>query len=90
MLWIAESATGYLVGMNVLDVVPRHQNHQTGLCQRRTKGNAGGSLTDEQVQQIKTWRVEKGKWTFAVKLTDAEAKEPVLAEMVWAWTPKKR
>lgn len=87
---IAESATGYLVGMNVPDAaVPVIKTIKLDYV-KRSKGNmrAEAWLTDEQVQQIKTQ--EKGEVTVAVKLTDAEAKEPVLAEMVWAWTPKKR
>jgi acyl-coenzyme A thioesterase PaaI-like protein len=87
---IAESATGYVVGMNVPDAaIPVIKTIKLDYV-KRSKGDmrAEAWLTPEQIEQIATR--EKGEVTVAVKITDAEDKEPVLAEMVWAWTPKKR
>ena len=87
---IAETATGYLVGMNVPDAaVPVIKTIKLDYV-KRAKGDmrAEAWLTLEQIEQIAAQ--EKGEVTVAVKITDAANQEPVLAEMVWAWTPKKR
>lgn len=87
---IAESATGYLIGMNVPDSsVPVIKTIKADYV-KRAKGDmkAVASLTDKQVEQIRTQ--EKGETVVKVTVTDADGKEPILMEMVWAWTPKKR
>ncbi len=87
---IAESATGYMVGMNVPDTaVPVIKTIKADYV-KRAKGDmkAVATLTDEQVKQIRSQ--EKGETTVKVVVTDADGKEPILMEMVWAWTPKKR
>lgn len=87
---IAESATGYLVGMNVPDSsVPVIKTIKADYV-KRAKGNmkAVASLTDEQISAMQT--LDKGETTVPVVVTDADGKEPILMEMVWAWTPKRR
>ena len=87
---IAESATGYLVGLNVPDsCVPVIKTIKADYV-KRSKGDmkAVAELTDEQVRMMQTQ--EKGETAVKVAITDGEGKEPILAEMVWAWTPKKR
>ncbi len=87
---IAESATGYLVGMNLPDTaVPVIKTIKADYV-KRAKGDmkAVATLTDAQIKQIRT--TEKGETAVKVTVTDAENKEPVLMEMIWAWTPKKR
>jgi hypothetical protein len=49
---------------------------------------AVASLTEEQVSAMQT--LEKGETTVLVVVTDADGKEPIVMEMVWAWTPKRR
>ncbi|KZX76822.1 DUF4442 domain-containing protein [Oleiphilus sp. HI0009] len=87
---IAESATGYLIGMNISDdCVPVIKTIKADYV-KRAKGNmrAEASLTDEQIKLITS--SNKGETTVSVTVTDADGKEPILMEMVWAWTPKKR
>ena len=87
---IAESATGYLIGMNIPDSsVPVIKTIKADYV-KRAKGDmkAVASLTNKQVEQIRTQ--EKGETVVKVTVTDADNKEPILMEMVWAWTPKKR
>ncbi len=87
---ITESATGYVVAMNIPDTaVPVIKTMKLDYT-KRAKGDmrAEAMLTEEQIKQIRTQ--EKGEVTVAVTITDAEGKEPVEAEMVWAWTPKRR
>jgi len=87
---IAESATGYLIGMNVPDTsVPVIKTIKADYV-KRAKGNmkAVASLTEEQISAMQT--LDKGETTVPVVITDADGKEPILMEMVWAWTPKRR
>lgn len=87
---IAESATGYLIGMNISDeCVPVIKTIKADYV-KRAKGDmrAEASLTKEQIKDIQS--STKGETVVKVKVTDAENKEPILMEMVWAWTPKKR
>jgi len=87
---IAESATGYLIGMNVPDTsVPVIKTIKADYV-KRAKGNmkAVASLTEEQISAMQT--LDKGETTVPVVITDADGKEPILIEMVWAWTPKRR
>lgn len=87
---IAESATGYLIGMNISDdCVPVIKTIKADYV-KRAKGNmrAEASLTAQQIKEIQS--STKGETVVPVKVTDAENKEPILMEMVWAWTPKKR
>jgi acyl-coenzyme A thioesterase PaaI-like protein len=87
---IAESATGYVVGMNVPESsVPVIKTIKADYV-KRAKGNmkAVASLTEEQVSAMQT--LEKGETTVLVVVTDADGKEPIVMEMVWAWTPKRR
>ncbi|MDN3647538.1 DUF4442 domain-containing protein [Reinekea marina] len=86
----AESATGYLVAMNVPDSsVPVIKTLKVDY-EKRCKGNitAEAHLTDAQREQIKTQ--EKGEVTVPVTIIDGENKQPVQCEMIWAWTPKRR
>lgn len=90
MALAAESASGYLVGMNVPDGKIPVIKKLSVEFNKRTKGNivAKAHLTDEQINQMK--ELEKGEVTVAVSITDEEMKEPVNCTMVWAWTPKRR
>jgi acyl-coenzyme A thioesterase PaaI-like protein len=90
MALLAETATGFCVGMNVPDdklplIKSMHVDYQ-----RRAQGGlrAVAHLTAEQREQILT--LEKGEVRVAVTVTDESGREPIAAEMVWAWVPKKR
>ncbi len=87
---IAESATGYVVGMNIPDTsVPVIKTIKADYV-KRAKGDmrAVSSLTAAQVKLMQTQ--EKGETIVPVIVTDGDGKEPILMEMTWAWTPKKR
>jgi len=87
---IAESATGYLIGMNISDeCVPVIKTIKADFV-KRAKGDmrAEATLTKAQIKEIQS--TTKGEVVVPVKITDAENKEPILMEAVWAWTPKKR
>ncbi len=90
MALLAETATGFVVGMNVPDdklmlLKSMHVNYT-----RRSQGNmcAVATLDDAQIQRM--YNEEKGDVTVTVAVTDESGEQPVSCEMVWAWVPKKR
>jgi len=90
MALVAETATGMLVGMNIPpDKVGVIKSLKVDYL-KRVEGDltAVATITDEQIQQIKT--TEKGDALIQVTITDSVSKEPIQATMQWAWIPKKR
>lgn len=90
MALMAETATGFVVGMNVPDDrVPVIKTLKVDF-KKRAKGalRAVATLTAEQREAIAAQ--EKGETSVAVTVTDGEGKEPIACEMLWAWTPKRR
>ncbi|MCK5894713.1 MAG: DUF4442 domain-containing protein [Endozoicomonadaceae bacterium] len=90
MALLAESATGYIVGMNVPDdSIPVIKSMHIDYVKRATGDlHAVALLTNEQIQQMHT--TKKGEVTVGVTITDDKGVEPIKAEMIWAWTPKHR
>ncbi len=90
MALLAESATGFMVGVNLPgDKLPLIKSMNLQYV-KRSQGDmlAVASLTDEQIALMH--EQEKGEVTVQVKVTDAQNIEPILCEMVWAWVPKKK
>ena len=82
--------TGYVVGMNIPDTsVPVIKTIKADYT-KRSKGDmkAVATLTKSQISAMHA--NEKGETSVKVTVTDGEGKEPIIVEMVWAWTPKKR
>eukprot|EP01137_Pigoraptor_chileana_P032642 Opistho-2@22320 len=88
MALLAETATGFVVGMNIPDnrltVIKSMKVNYIKLA----KGDmeAVSHLTPEHLEFIRT--NEKGELLVPVKVTDSTGNEPVTCEMVWAWLPK--
>ena len=90
MALLAETATGFCVGMNLPDdKLPLIKTLKVDYL-KRAQGDmkAVARLRPEQIQQILT--VEKGEVTVPVTITDESGQEPIACEMVWAWVPKQR
>ncbi|MDX1590120.1 MAG: DUF4442 domain-containing protein [Oleiphilaceae bacterium] len=89
-LLMAESATGFLVGQNVPDDRVPVIKTIRGDYVKRAKGDMRviASLSPDQAAMIRD--TEKGETLVPVTITDGEGREPILIEMLWAWTPKKR
>lgn len=90
MALLAETATGFVVGMNLPDdKLPLIKSLKVDYL-KRTQGDmrAVASLTAEQVEMIRT--TPKGEVLVPVVVTDASGEEPIKCEMLWAWVPKKR
>lgn len=90
MALIAETASGFVVGMNVPDDrVPVIKSMRVDFLKRaRGAMRAVAELTDEQRAAIA--REQKGEVTVQVRVEDGEGKEPIACAMIWAWTPKRR
>lgn len=90
MALIAESATGFVVGMNVPDsAVPVIKTMKIEYVKRATGAlRAEATLTDTQRQSIAT--EPKGDVVVQCRVTDEAGVEPIQCEMTWAWVPKKR
>jgi uncharacterized protein (TIGR00369 family) len=90
MVLLAETASGLVVGMNVPDDrIPVIKSMHADFVKRSAGAmRAVATLTEEQVNEIRS--TEKGETKVSVTVTDAEGKEPVLVEMIWAWIPKVR
>ncbi len=90
MALLAESASGFLVGMNVPDdKLPLIKTLKVDYLKRATGAlQAVASLSAEQIQTIQTQ--DKGEVLVAVSVTDETGIQPIQCEMVWAWVSKKR
>jgi len=87
---VAETASGMVVGMNVLDdKIPVLKTMHIDYVKRST-GNlrAVATITQEQIDMLH--QEEKGDTVIAVTVTDDAGVEPVECQMTWAWVPKKR
>lgn len=89
MALLAETATGFVVTMNLPDdKLPLIKSLKVDYV-KRTKGDmrAVATLTAEQVQLVRT--APKGEVLVPVLVTDESGEEPIRCEMLWAWVPKK-
>lgn len=89
MALLAETATGFVVGMNLPDdKLPLIKTLKVDYL-KRTQGDmrAVATLTPEQVRLVRT--TPKGEVLVPVVVTDESGQEPIRCEMLWAWVPKK-
>lgn len=88
MALIAETATGFVTGMNVPDssIVLIKSLHVD--FKRPSKGamTAVAILTEEQQQLMQ--KSDKGETLVKVTVTDESGEEPIQCEMLWAWVSK--
>ena len=90
MALVAETATGFVVGMNVPDSRMLLIKSMKVDFKKRSQGDmrAVATLTESQQSDILT--LEKGEVLVEVHVTDERHEEPIRCEMTWAWIPKKR
>ena len=90
MALLAETATGFVVGMNVPDDKLMLLKSMKVSYYKRAQGNmrAVATLPAAQVQRMFT--EDKGDVLVDVVVTDESGESPIVCEMVWAWVPKKR
>lgn len=90
MALLAETSTGFVMGMNVPDdklllLKSMHVDYQ-----KRSQGDmrAVATLSDEQIELLHS--TDKGNFAVNVEISDESGEAPIQCEMVWAWLPKKR
>ena len=90
MALIAETATGFVTGMNVPDSCIVLIKSLKVDFKRPSKGamTAVATLTDEQQKLMQT--SEKGETLVSVVVTDETNQEPIQCEMLWAWVAKSQ
>ena len=90
MALMAETATGFVVGMAVPDDRTPVIKSMKVEYLKRAEGalEAVATLSEEELQRITD--TEKGEITVPVKVTDESGREPIQCEMIWAWVPKRR
>jgi acyl-coenzyme A thioesterase PaaI-like protein len=90
MALLAETASGFVVGMNVPDDKLMLLKSMKVSYYKRAQGDmrAVATLNAEQVQRM--FVEDKGDVLVDVVVTDESGDSPIVCEMVWAWVPKKR
>ena len=90
MALLAETATGFVTGMNVPDSCIVLIKSLKVDFKRPSKGamTAVATLTDEQQKLMQT--SEKGETLVSVVVTDESNEEPIQCEMLWAWVAKSQ
>ncbi|WP_425918803.1 DUF4442 domain-containing protein [Acinetobacter sp. TSRC1-2] len=90
MALIAETATGFVTGMNVPDSCIVLIKSLKVDFKRPSKGAmiATATLTDDQQKLMQS--TEKGETLVTVKVTDESGEEPIQCEMLWAWVSKSQ
>jgi acyl-coenzyme A thioesterase PaaI-like protein len=90
MALLAETATGFCVGMNLPDdKLPLIKTMKVDYLKRASGDmKAVAQLRPEQIQQILTQ--DKGEVIVPVTITDDSGQSPIQCEMTWAWVPKQR
>ena len=90
MALIAETATGFVTGMNVPDSCIVLIKSLKIDFKRPSKGAmiATATLTDEQQKLMQG--TEKGETLVSVRVTDESGEQPIQCEMLWAWVSKSQ
>lgn len=89
MALLAETATGFVVGMNLPDdKLPLIKSLKVSYY-KRTQGDmrAVATLTPEDIARIES--EPKGEVLVPVIVTDESGGEPIKCEMLWAWVSKR-
>jgi acyl-coenzyme A thioesterase PaaI-like protein len=87
---LAETATGIILGLSIPDdKVPLMKMMNIQFVKRSSGAQtATAFLSNEQIEEVKN--IEKGEINVPVKVTDESGNEVIVADIVWAWIPKKR
>lgn len=90
MALLAETATGFVVAMNLPDDKLMLLKSMKVDYLQRTQGSmrAVATLTPAQIAEVQS--LEKGTILVPVSISDESGAEPIACEMHWAWVPKKK
>lgn len=87
---IAETATGFVVGMNIPDESMVLIKSLKLEYKKLAKGDLVATATLSLADRERIASTPKGEVTVPCIITDATGNSPVECEMIWAWVPKKR
>ncbi len=90
MALLAETASGFVVGMNLPDhSLPLIKSLKVEFLQRSVGSmRAVARLQPAQIEQLRSQ--PKGEVVVDTVVVDDSGAAPIRCEMVWAWVPKKR
>lgn len=90
MALLAETASGFVVGMNVPDdkLMLLKSMHVDYLKRSQGDMKATATLTPEQISAF--FIQDKGEVDVKVIVTDESGEAPIRCQMLWVWVPKKR
>lgn len=90
MALLAETASGFVMGMNVPDDKLMLLKSMKVDYLQRSQGDmrAVATLRPEQIDALHAQ--DKGHTVVEVVVTDASGAAPIACEMTWAWVPKQR
>lgn len=90
MALLAETATGFVVGMNVPDDKLMLLKSMKVDYLKRAQGDMKAVATLSAAQVGRMAVEDKGDVLVEVLVTDESGESPIRCEMLWAWVPKKR
>ncbi len=87
---LAETASGFVVGMNLPDDrLPLIKSLQVDYIRRSQGGlRAVARLNADQIHRLRN--EDRGEVEVLTTVTDENGDQPVQCRMLWAWVPKKR
>ncbi|NDV12456.1 DUF4442 domain-containing protein [Crenobacter caeni] len=90
MALLAETATGFVVGMNMPDdkLMLLKSMHVDYLKRSQGAMRAVATLRDDDI--VRFHHEERGEIKVPVTVTDESGQAPIECTMVWAWLPKKK
>lgn len=90
MALLAETATGFVLAMNLPDDKLILLKSMKVDYLERTQGHlrAVATLDPKEIAELQS--LEKGNLVVPVSISDESGAEPIQCEMCWAWMPKKR
>lgn len=90
MALLAETATGFVVGINLPDdKLPLIKSLKVDYL-KRTQGDMRAVATLDAADIARITTEPKGEILVHVTITDESGNEPIQCEMLWAWVPKKK
>ncbi len=90
MALLAETATGFVTGLNVPDdrlmlIKSLHVDYK-----RVAQGSLTATATLSDAQQQMIADTPKGEISVPITVVDESGQEPIHCEMIWAWLPRKK
>ena len=89
MALVAETATGFVLGMNLPDDKLPLIKWLRVDYKRRAQGGLRAEATLDEAQREAIRGVDKGELLVPCVVTDESGAQPIEVQMCWAWVPKR-